>query len=133
MRGKRQAHVPGVRDTAVKAKTGKDWAGWFAALDKAGAKRLEHKAIAALLSERHGVPGWWSQMIALQYELARGLRARHETATGYSVSVSKTVGTSLARLYEMTVTPAKRRAWFPRGASPSHLIRSSLSRMPQRH
>ena len=24
-------------DAAIKAKTGKDWAGWFAALDKAGA------------------------------------------------------------------------------------------------
>ena len=129
MAGGRQAHVPGTSDATVKAKTGKDWAGWFRALDKAGARRLEHKAIAAILSERHGVPGWWSQMVALQYELARGLRARHETATGYSVSVSKTVPTSLARLYEMTTSPAKRRAWFPRGAfAPSSTTRNKYLR-----
>jgi len=45
-------------DAAVKAKTGKDWAGWFGALDKAGATKLEHRAIADILSEKHGMPGW---------------------------------------------------------------------------
>jgi hypothetical protein len=129
MAGRRRQHVPGVSDRAVEVKTGKDWAGWFRTLDQAGAKRLPHKTIAALLSERHGVPGWWSQMIALQYELARGLRARHQTATGYSVSVSKTVGTSLPKLYAMAVSPAMRRAWFPQGAfAPSSKTRNKYLR-----
>ena len=38
-------------DAAIKARTGKDWAGWFSALDKAGAARLDHKAIAKLARE----------------------------------------------------------------------------------
>ena len=58
MAGKGQAYVPSMSDAAVKAKTGKDWAGWFGALDKAGATKLEHRAIADILSEKHGMPGW---------------------------------------------------------------------------
>ncbi len=75
------------------------------------------------------MPGWWAQTVALQYELARGLGARHQTATGYSASVSKTVPTSLVRLYEMTASPARRRAWFPRGAfEPSSQTRNKYLR-----
>jgi hypothetical protein len=129
MAKKGEGHRPSTSDAAVKARTGKDWAGWFAALDRAGAEKLGHKAIAVMLSEQHGVPGWWSQMITVEYERARGLRAPHQTVTGYSVSVSKTVGTSLARLYDMAAIPAKRRAWFPRGAfAPSSQTRNKYLR-----
>ena len=34
-------YVPDMSDTAVKAKTGKDWAAWFGALDRAGAAKLK--------------------------------------------------------------------------------------------
>jgi hypothetical protein len=129
MAGKGQAYAPKTSDAAVKAKTGKDWAGWFRALDKAGAQRLEQRAIVAILSEQHRVPGWWSQMVTVEYERARGLRARHQTATGFSVSVSKTVAASLAALYEATASAARRRAWFPRGAfAPSSQTRNKYLR-----
>jgi hypothetical protein len=110
-----QAYVPTMSDAAVKAKTGKDWAGWFGALDKAGAAKLKHRQIAQLLHEKHGVPGWWCQMVTVEYELARGLRVRHQTATGFSVSASKTLATTLSALYAATSSAAKRRAWFPKG------------------
>jgi hypothetical protein len=102
-------------DAAVKAKTGKDWKGWFALLDKAGAKQLPHAKIAALLHKEHGVPGWWSQMVTVEYELSRGLRERHRKADGFSVSASKTVGTPLADLYEATADATVRKRWFPKG------------------
>ena len=41
-------------DAAIKERTGKDWAAWFAALDKAGAARLDHNAIATLAREDMG-------------------------------------------------------------------------------
>lgn len=110
-----QDHVPNMSDAAVKAKTGKDWAGWFGALDKAGAAKLKHPQIAQLLHEKHGVAGWWSQMVTVEYELARGLRVRHQTATGFSISASKTLATSLAALYAATSNAAKRKQWFPKG------------------
>lgn len=110
-----QAYVPNMSDAAVKAKTGKDWAGWFGALDKAGAAKLKHPQIAQLLHEKHGVPGWWCQMVTVEYELARGLRVRHQTATGFSVSASKTIATTLSALYTATSSAAKRKQWFPKG------------------
>jgi len=110
-----QEYIPGMTDAAVKAKTGKDWAGWFGALDKAGAAQLKHPQIARLLHEKHGVPGWWSQMVTVEYELARGLRVRHQTAAGFSVSASKTIATTLSALYAATANAAKRKEWFPKG------------------
>ena len=103
-------------DAAVKARTGKDWAGWFAILDKAGAAKLDHKGIVAILSQKHGVPGWWRQMVTVEYERARGLRAKHETTSGYSVSVSKTIATDLPALFAATADAKLRKAWFPKGA-----------------
>jgi hypothetical protein len=116
MATKGNAYVPSMSDAIVKAKTGKNWAGWFGALDKAGAARLDHRAIAIILSEKHGVPGWWRQMVTVEYERARGLRVRHQTTSGFSVAISKTVATSLPRLYEATASAAKRKKWFPKGA-----------------
>jgi len=105
-----------MRDEAVKAKTGKDWAGWFRVLDRAGAAKLEHAAIAALLSNEHRVPGWWCQMVTVEYERARGKRTRHQTATGFQVGVTKTIATTLPALYQAAATAAGRRKWFPAGA-----------------
>ena len=96
-------------------KTGKDWASWFSALDKDGASKLEHKAIAALLVTKYGIPGWWSQMVTVEYERARGLRERHQTTSGFSVSATKTIAVSAAALYAATASAAKRRKWFPPG------------------
>ena len=112
---KRTPYVPTMDNAAVKAKTGRDWPGWFSLLDKAGAAKLEHKAIVALLSDKHSVPSWWRQMVAVEYERARGLREPHETATGFSVSVSKTVAASLSDLYAATAAEPRRKQWFPKG------------------
>jgi hypothetical protein len=58
-------------DASVKAKTDKDWQQWFSILDKAGAAKMSHKAIAEYLYRKRGVPGWWSQVAAVTYELER--------------------------------------------------------------
>jgi Domain of unknown function (DUF4287) len=111
-----QAHVPAMSEAAVREKTGRSWSSWFAALDKAGAAKLNHTQIAQYLSDEYGIPGWWCQAVTVEYELARGLRERHQKSDGYSVGISKTVATSLAKLYEATASPAKRSKWFPKGA-----------------
>jgi hypothetical protein len=103
-------------DATVKAKTKKDWAGWFGTLDRAGADKLAHAAIAEILSQQHGIPGWWSQTITVEYERARGLRARHQTANGFQVAISKTIPARLATVYAAAANAARRRRWFPRGA-----------------
>jgi hypothetical protein len=124
-----QDYVPNMSDAAVKAKTGKDWAGWFGALDQAGAAKLGHPQIAQWLHEKHGVPGWWCQMVTVEYELARGLRVRHQTATGFSVSASRTLATSVAALYSATTSAARRKQWFPKGElEPSSQTRNKYFR-----
>jgi hypothetical protein len=102
-------------EASVKAKTGRGWSGWFDALDKAGAAKLNHTQIAQYISDEYGIPGWWCQAVTVEYELARGLRERHQKSDGYSVGISKTVATSLAKLYEATANSAKRKKWFPKG------------------
>jgi hypothetical protein len=114
-KGQAGAYVPSMSDEAVKAKTGKNWAQWFAALDKAKAATLGHQEIVAIAGKL-GAGRWWGQMVTVEYERARGLRTRHETATGYSVSVSKTVGCDLSELYAAATDEKSRKAWFPKGA-----------------
>lgn len=116
MTAMRRPYVPSMSDTAVTAKTGKTWAGWFGALDKAGAVKLNHTAIASMLSEIHGLPGWWCQMVTVEYERARGLRTRHETASGFSVAISKTIAAKLSQLYAAAASADQRKQWFPKGA-----------------
>jgi hypothetical protein len=114
-KGQAGAYTPSMSDEAVKAKTGKNWAQWFAALDKAKAANLGHKEITAVAAKL-GAGRWWNQMVTVEYERARGLRTRHETASGFSVSVSKTVACGLSDLYAASSDEKSRKAWFPKGA-----------------
>jgi len=109
-----RGYVPAMSGNAVMAKTGKTWKQWFALLDKAGAAKLDHKGIVKLTGSKGGAGPWWRQMVTVEYERARGLRARHQTASGYSVGVSKTVACDVAALYAATAD-AERRKWFPAG------------------
>jgi uncharacterized protein YndB with AHSA1/START domain len=84
-------NIAGIGSEAVKKATGKSWDQWLAELDKAKAADLSHKEIAALLKQKHHVPMWWSQMITVGYEQARGLRKAHETTDGFEISKSKTL------------------------------------------
>ena len=110
------ANRPAISDDAVTAKTGKTWRQWFTLLDKAGAAKLDHKSIVTLAARKGGAGPWWRQMVTVEYERARGLRAKHETAGGFSVSVSKTVTGDVATLYAASVAATRRRKWFPAGA-----------------
>jgi hypothetical protein len=109
------AYRPSMSDDAVKAKTGKTWAQWFAALDKAGAKKLPHLQIASLLYDRLGVPGWWSQMVTVEYERARGLRAVNQQADGFTLNTTKTFPVNLKTLYRALADAKTRARWFPKG------------------
>lgn len=114
-KGQAEVYSPSMRNDAVKAKTGKTWDEWFRVLDRAGAAKLAHKAIAQLLHEKHGVPGWWSQMVTVEYERARGLRAVNQKADGFSVNVTKTLPVALNRLFAAVADMRTRRRWFPAG------------------
>src|SRR5471032_334725 len=108
---------PIMTDAGIKTKTGRDWAYWYAALDKAGASKMDHKAIVAILYGKMKVGPWWSQMIAVSYERARGIRAMNQKCDGeFSVSVTKVMPVGLTELFAATTDPKTRKAWFPPGA-----------------
>ncbi len=115
-------------DEAVRAKTGKTWDEWLAILDAAGAQTLGHKEIVALLSEQHGVGSWWRQMVTVTYEQARGMREKHQTASGYTANASRTIGAPVGRLFEAWSDEGLRRSWLParmtiRKATPDKSLR----------
>jgi hypothetical protein len=108
-------YEPRMSDLAVIARTGKNWRQWFALLDKAGAAKLGHKGIVKLLGGKHRIGPWWRQMVAVEYERARGLRVTNQTTSGFSVSVSRTMTAAAAALFEAAADAKARRKWFPRG------------------
>jgi len=105
--------APRMSDAAVKAKTGKNWKDWFVALDKAGARKMNHREIVKLISEKHEVGSWWQQMVTVTYEQARGLREKHQRPEGYQISVSRTVNAPLAKLYKSFTNAKSRSSWLP--------------------
>jgi hypothetical protein len=105
--------IAGVSSDAVLRATGKAWAEWLKVLDRAGAKAMAHKDIAMMLSRKFSVPSWWSQMVSVGYEQARGLRAPNQTARGYSAHASRTVDIGLDKLYTAWSEPMQRSRWLP--------------------
>ena len=99
-------------DAAVQAKTGKTWKEWFSLLDKAGAKKMSHQEIVKHLHTNEAVGPWWQQMVTVSYEQARGLRELHQKPAGFEISVSRTINTSLAKLYKSFANEKERTAWL---------------------
>jgi hypothetical protein len=107
---------PSYSDEKVKAATGRNWMGWFIILNRANANAMPHKEVAQLLAGK-GCPAWWSQMIAVEYERARGGRKKNERAGGtYAVNVTKVMPVSLAKLFAAATAEKTRKDWFPPGA-----------------
>jgi uncharacterized protein YndB with AHSA1/START domain len=100
-------------DEAVEAKTGKTWPRWFKLLDAAGARQMTHQEIAAHLHDRHRVPPWWTQMVAVTYEQARGLRDKHEKPGGYEISVSRTIAAPAGKAFKAWTDDQTRKQWLP--------------------
>jgi uncharacterized protein YndB with AHSA1/START domain len=100
-------------DEAVAAKTGKTWSRWFKHLDATGGKKMTHQEIVAHLRDKHDVRPWWTQMVAVTYEQARGLRDMHEKPGGYEISVSRTVAVPIAKAFKAWTDEKTRKNWLP--------------------
>jgi hypothetical protein len=121
-----------MKDEAVIRATGKNWKEWFAMLDKAGAKKMSHRDIAITVHKLLGKKGstnittngsWWSQMVTVEYERARGKRQVNQNETGFLVAVHKTVDMSVPELVKvwdkLTRSSAVRAKGLERKASKS--------------
>lgn len=100
-------------DTPVRKATGHGFDHWFAVLDAFGAAAKGHTASARHLREDHGVPGWHCQMITVEYERARGLRAANQSSRGeFQVAVSRTLPLPLDALRGVFEDARRRRRWL---------------------
>ena len=78
------------------------------------ANAMPHKQVAQLLADK-GCPSWWSQMIAVEYERARGGRKKNEREGGtYAVNVTKVMPVGLSKLFAAATGEKTRKDWFPR-------------------
>lgn len=101
-----------ISDESVQKSTGKTWNEWFVLLNKAGAKKMEHKAIAELLNKNHGLSVWWSQMVTVQYEQEIKGRKKHSKPQGYQISKSRTLPFSVSKVFSVIQYPALRKSWL---------------------
>ncbi|MGE5278986.1 MAG: hypothetical protein ACM3SU_18485 [Acidobacteriota bacterium] len=107
------AEIAGMSDASVGKRTGRTWAQWVEALDRAGAARKPHREIARYVSSL-GTPDWWSQMVTVGYERIRGLRDRGQRrGGGYEASKSRTFPVSVGALFGAFADDRQRRRWLP--------------------
>ena len=109
--------LAGMSDAAVKAKTGRTWAGWVKELDRAGAHALKHRDIARLLkAEYPEVGAWWTQTVTVGYERIRGLRDVQQNCDGiYEASKSRTFPVDVGTLYAAFKDARRRKKWIGDG------------------
>ncbi|MEP0814097.1 MAG: SRPBCC domain-containing protein [bacterium] len=105
-----------ISDDAVRKATGKSWEHWFKVLDKFDVQANGHRNAAYHLYEKHNVPAWWSQMVTVEYERARGLRQVNERPDGFQISVSKTIAAPAFEAFDAWAKAAKLNKWFTTGA-----------------
>jgi hypothetical protein len=107
-----ELNVAGIGEEAVRNATGKGWEEWFEILERAGAPDIGHQNMARHLAETHGLTGWWSQMVTVGYERARGGRKKHETAEGFSISRSLTLDVPVERMFAAWNDASIRDRWL---------------------
>ena len=98
---------------ATEQATGRSNEQWFALLDEWGAAERTHAEIARWLADQQGVSNWWSQMVTVAYEQARGRRLPHERPDGFTITASKTVAVPVADLFAAVSDDTRRARWLP--------------------
>jgi len=107
------AEIAGMSDERIKEKTGCDWERWVYALDRHKAAEMPHREIAALISDKYKVPGWWTQTVAVGYERIKGLRVRGQRRDGsYEAGKSRTFAVPVAELFDAWADAGVRRRWL---------------------
>jgi hypothetical protein len=110
------AALGGTADATLKAKTGCTWDRWVFALDHYGADRMSHREIAALVSSKYKIDGWWAQAVTVGYERIKGLRERGQRRDGtYEVGKSRTYHVPLRTLFQAWADARVRTQWLDGG------------------
>jgi hypothetical protein len=102
----------GISEASIRTRTGRGWAEWASLLDAIDASNKPHRDIAQYASSL-GIPGWWSQAVAVGYERIRGLRDKGQRRGGsFEASKSRTFDVPVATLFEAFADSRRRRRWM---------------------
>lgn len=111
-RESREVVLNKIGSAAVQRATSRTWDEWLTTLDADGMKGKPHRDVVQHLMEQHKLNQWWSQMVCVGYEQARGQRAVHEKPTGFEVSASRTIDATASEIFRAFNDPT-RRSWCP--------------------
>lgn len=117
-----------ISDEAVREATGRGWRGWWKILDAWGARNSAHSEIAKYLAHEHGLSGWWSQMVTVQYEREHGMRELGEAAGGFQMGTQKTFLPDAGAAWELLAGAEGLRTWLGPGA-PDALVEGERYRL----
>ena len=107
------AELAGYSDDVMKAKTGCTWERWVGVLDYYKADQMAHRDIAALVSKKFKIAGWWSQAVTVGYERIKGLRAVGQRRDGsYEANKSRTYNVSTETLFDAWANARMRGRWL---------------------
>ena len=103
-----------VSDSALRERTGRGWAEWFALLDAWGGDGHNHTEIARWLVDEHEVDSWSAQTVTVGYEQARGMRVPGQQSDGaFAANITRTVAVPAERLFEAFADERVRDQWLP--------------------
>ena len=107
------AALAGYSDEVLKARTGCTWERWVGVLDYYRADKMAHRDIAALVSKKFKIEGWWSQAVTVGYERIKGLRVRGQRRDGtYEASKSRTFSVPVTELFDAWAEAPLRKRWL---------------------
>ncbi len=102
-----------ISDKTIEKATGIAWPVWLERLEKAGARELSHKEIAAVLVSQFEVGGWWAQSLTVRYERDIGRRQVNQNNRGeFSTSLTKTIPMSMDDAFYWWLSVAQARSEF---------------------
>ena len=105
---------PEIDDDAVQLATGRNWAGWMAAMEGAELEGRTHDEIVDWLDHEHSVPSWWRQAIAVAFERSLGRRDRRELPDGLEVEIEVDLAASREEVFRLWADDAERGGWLRR-------------------
>lgn len=107
------AAMPQHSDEQVRAKTGRGWNEWVAAIDAGPGRASGHTAIAAWLVGE-GIDAWWAQGVTVGFERITGLRMPGQMPDGtFTVSRSRVIALPPAELRALLLDDAARNDLLP--------------------
>jgi uncharacterized protein YndB with AHSA1/START domain len=98
---------------SVEKHTAKNWDEWIAVLEKAGARNLEHREIAALLKKKYKLTEWWQHAVAWGFEVHIGRKVEGRNAKGrWSLTATKSLPVGAKKVWAYMVSGEGQARWL---------------------